>query len=172
VRRRLLLAMVAVALVLVPAAPASAHGGPLKLDVSGDGADGVVVRATFEDGHPAEPTIRLVLVAVGEGGRSVGPVQLTQSGEGRGFYNSGSMLAPGRWQIVVSAPEPNSARTEITYEARAPQTPLPVERVSPPASDDGGTWLWLALGLVAVAGAAFVGFLVMRRRVGAGSRHG
>jgi hypothetical protein len=163
--RRLLLAL-AFLLVLLPAAPASAHGGPLKLDVSGDGADGVVVRATFEDGHPAEPTIRLVLVATGEGGRSVGPVQLTQSGEGRGFYSSGSMLAPGRWRIAVSAPEPFATRAEVTYEARTPQAPLPVDQGAPPSSDGGGTWLWLAVGLLAVAGAAFVGFLLMRRPAG------
>jgi hypothetical protein len=162
--RRLALALVAVALVLVPAAPASAHGGPLKLEVSGDGADGVTVRATFADGHPAEPTIRLVLVATGEGGRSVGPVQLTQSGEGRGFYNTGSLLAPGRWQIVVSAPEPNASHAEIAYEARSPQTPIPVERGAPPASSGSGVWLWWAIGLLAVAGLAVAGFLVVRRR--------
>jgi hypothetical protein len=152
-------------LVLVPATPAAAHGGPLKLEVSGDGADGVVVRATFSDGHPAEPTIRLTLIATGEGGRSVGPVQLTQSGEGRGFYSTGAMLAPGRWQIVVTAPEPNPARAEIAYEARPPQTPQPVARGDAPRpDDDNGAWFWWALGLVGLAAAMFAGFVLVRRR--------
>ncbi|MEU8265320.1 hypothetical protein AB0C02_32555 [Micromonospora sp. NPDC048999] len=167
--RALLALLAALPLLLLPASPAAAHEG-LKLEVAGDGATGVTVRATYLDGHPVEDTVlRLVLTATGEGGRSAGPVQLNPAAEGRGFYSSGPVLSPGRWQVNVTGPDP-TARAAATVEARAAQSAPPAEPVAATGADpDGGTepgggslrWVVGGVATVALAGA---GVLLARRR--------
>ncbi|BCB88334.1 hypothetical protein [Phytohabitans suffuscus] len=162
---RLLAALAVVPLLaLWPAAPAAAHGGPLVLDAAGDGATGVTVRATYkQDGHPVDDQVlRLVLNATGDGGRQVGPVQLNPSNEGQGFYTSGPVLTPGRWTIVVTAPEPNAGRAEATVEARTAQTAPPPD----PESGDpgGGTWRWWVAGGALLLGTLIALALVSRHR--------
>lgn len=146
--RRLLAALAAVPLLaLWSAAPAAAHGGPVALDVAGDGATGVTVRATYkQDGHPVEDRVlRLVLNATGEAGRKVGPVQLNPANEGQGFYTSGTVLTPGKWTVVITSPEPNPATAEVQVEARVAQTaPAPAPASETPGS--GGTWHWWVAG--------------------------
>ena len=111
--RRVVPLLAGVLLALLPCAPASAHGSKVKLEVAGDGAAGVTVRAIYEDGHPVDDRIlRLVLTATGDGGRTAGPLQLNPAGEGRGFYASGSVLGRGRWTVVVTAPAAEAARAE------------------------------------------------------------
>ena len=90
--RPVLAALAAALVTLVPGPPALAHGGAITLDVAGDGAGGVTVRAVYEDDqHPVEEGLRLVLTATGEGGRAAGPIQLNPAAEGRGFYTSGAV---------------------------------------------------------------------------------
>jgi hypothetical protein len=161
--RTLLVALAAVPLLaLSPAAPAAAHGGPVVLDVAGDGATGVTVRATYKDGHPVDDRVlRLVLNASGEGGRAVGPVQLNPANEGQGFYTSGAVLTPGRWTVVVTSPEPNPGKGEATLEARVAQSAPPAAAAQRP-DEGGGTWPWLAAGALLV-GAALALVLTRRR---------
>lgn len=167
---RLLLALLAaLPLLLLPALPAAAHEG-IKLDVAGDGATGVTVRATYRDGHPVEDVLlRLVLTATGEGGRSAGPVQLNPADEGRGFYSSGPVLTPGRWQVTVAGPDPN-VRAAATVEARAAQSAPPAAPVAATAPEpDGGPepaggWLWWLVGGAAAVALAGTGLLLTRRR--------
>ncbi|MGN9907026.1 hypothetical protein ACTMTJ_05645 [Phytohabitans sp. LJ34] len=163
-----LLAVLAVVplLALWPAAPAAAHGGPLVLDVAGDGATGVTVRATYKkDGHPvADQVLRLVLNATGEGGRKVGPVQLNPANEGQGFYTSGPVLTPGRWTVVVVAPEPNAGKAEAAIEARVAQTAPPPAPASD-TSDGGGTWRWWVAGAALFLGTVIALAVVGRHRM-------
>jgi hypothetical protein len=153
--RRLATVVLAAALtVLVPAAPAAAHDGPVTLEVAGDGAGGVTVRAVFtKDRHPVEDGVRLVLTATGEGGRTAGPIQLNQAPEGRGFYASGTVLTPGEWTVTVSAPQPHPGKATVTVTARIAQT-RPAEPLAPPVDRGGGSlpygWLWWLLGGVLV----------------------
>jgi len=162
------------AVLLLGATPAAAHGGKIKLEVAGDGATGVTVRALYQsDGHPVEDKIlRLILTATADGGRTAGPFDLGPAAEGRGFYSSGAVLTPGRWTVVVTAPDPNVIRAESTVDARAPQaapTPAPTATSSAYGSEatvdrgnGGGTW-WTVAFLAALALAGVTLILVRRR---------
>lgn len=135
------------------------HGGPVTLTVAGDGAGGVTVRAVYKnDGHAAE-ALRLVLNAEGDTGRRAGPVQLNGSAEGRGFYSSGRLLTPGRWEVTVTSPEPNPGTATVTVNAVAPQSQPAVTRGPAGPAPDGAELRWwpaaaAALGVVVVAFAA------------------
>ncbi|GAA0913994.1 hypothetical protein GCM10009558_022450 [Virgisporangium aurantiacum] len=164
------------AVLLLGATPAAAHGGKIKLEVAGDGATGVTVRALYQsDGHPVEDKVlRLTLTATADGGRTAGPFDLGPAAEGRGFYSSGAVLTPGRWTVVVTAADPNVIRAESTVDARTPQAaPAASTPVSPDAtktttpetdaaSGSGGTW-WTVAFLVALALAGVTLILVPRR---------
>ncbi|MEU3458067.1 hypothetical protein ABZ671_31435 [Micromonospora sp. NPDC006766] len=167
--RALLALLAALPLLLLPALPAAAHDG-LKLEVAGDGATGVTVRATYLDGHPVEDVaLRLVLTATAEDGQSAGPVQLSPAGEGHGFYSSGPVLTPGRWQVTVTGPDP-TVRAAATVEARAAQSAPPAEPVAVTGSEsDGGTEpdggsLWWVVGGIAAVALVGAGVLFARRR--------
>jgi hypothetical protein len=151
---RVLAVLAAAVALLVPATPAAAHDGPVTLEVAGDGAGGVTVRAAFaEDGHPVEDGVRLVLTATGEGGRTAGPIQLAPAPEGRGFYASGPVLTPGEWTVTVSAPQPHPGKATAKLTARIAQT-RPAEPLAPPVDRRGDPlpygWLWWLLGGVLV----------------------
>lgn len=153
---------------LVPAGPASAHGGPVTVDVAGDGAGGVTVLATYQqDRHPVDETINLVLVATGESGRKVGPIQLRPTAEGRGFYATGDVLTPGAWQVTVTASQPSPVNVTVKVDARVAQT-------APPAQADSGLrrdqarsgrpgWWWV-VGAAAITVLVAAGAFVLRRR--------
>jgi len=141
------------------------HGGALKLQLGGDGAEGVTVRATYDDGHPLDSVVRMVLTATRAGGRSVGPIQLTPANEGLGFYSSGPVLSPGRWQVVVTAPKPTPGRAASVVDARAPQTAPPAPAVAARPADDAGGHAWLWWTIAGVGSAAVIGIgLALRRR--------
>ncbi|MCW6007162.1 hypothetical protein K1W54_21650 [Micromonospora sp. CPCC 205371] len=163
--RGILATLAAVSLLaLWPATPAAAHGGEVVLDVAGDGATGVTVRATYkQDGHPVDDRVlRLVLNASGEGGRRVGPVQLNPANEGQGFYSSGAVLTPGAWTVVITSPAPNPGRAEARVEARAAQT-APAPEAAPEAPAGGGTRYGWAAGAAVLLGAVIALALAGRR---------
>ncbi|MEO3927486.1 hypothetical protein ABGB07_26980 [Micromonosporaceae bacterium B7E4] len=163
-----LLCALFVAVGLVPAAPAVAHGGKIKLAVAGDGATGVTVQASYQDGHPVDNGVRLVLTATAEGGRTVGPLQLNPAGEGEGFYSTGPVLTPGPWQVTVTAPKPNPAEVRVVVQARAAQGAPPAPTpgaVGAPDPAGTTTWLWWVAGAaVALAAIATLGALLVRTR--------
>ncbi|MGV9977930.1 hypothetical protein ACWDUH_09640 [Micromonospora wenchangensis] len=159
--RALAAALVVAALVALPAGPAAAHGGKVKLTVAGDGAGGVTVMAVYADGHRLDQLVRLTLTAEGEGGRTAGPVQIEPSGEGQGFYSSGPLLSPGDWRVTVSAPAPYRSTATARVQARVAQSPSPVAAERPAAETreaGAGWWRWPAGGLavVVVAGSALL----------------
>ncbi|WP_329107174.1 hypothetical protein OG792_03220 [Micromonospora sp. NBC_01699] len=158
--RVLLAALALVPVLLLPTTPAAAFDGKLNLDVAGDGATGVTIRASYADGHQLETIVRLVLTATDGTGDTVGPVQLEPSGEGQGFYTTGPILSPGRWQVTVTAPAPNPAEAVVTVEAKAEQAaPKPAPNNPVALTKDrglrSGVW-WLIGGalLIAAAGSA------------------
>ncbi|MEO3744173.1 hypothetical protein [Plantactinospora sp. B5E13] len=167
----LLVTLVVAGLVtLGPAGPAAARDGKLRLAVAGDGATGVTVQLSYADtGDPVETGLRLVLRATGEGGRQVGPLQLGPAGEGRGFYSSGPILTPGRWEVSVRAPEPDPAEATVVVQARAPQSAPAVVADAPKRSeaDSGGStrnrWL-VGAGVVTMLALATLGVLGLRAR--------
>ncbi|MCA2216976.1 hypothetical protein [Jidongwangia harbinensis] len=157
-------------LATLPAAgPAWAHDTRLKLEVAGDGATGVTVRARHADGHPLDKPVRLVLTATAAGGRTVGPRQLEPAGEGQGFYASGPVLAPGSWRVTVSAPRPYTGETAVEVRARAAQSApaqaAPVSAARRTAAGESG-WRWWPVGLAVLAALAIVTLVVpvVRRR--------
>jgi hypothetical protein len=160
-------AALAIGMLLLPAAPAAAHGDKIKLEVAGDGANGVTVLARYEDGHPVDDRVlRLVLTATGDGGRRAGPIQLNPAPEGRGFYSSGAVLAPGRWSVVVTAPALDATRAGATIDTRLPQTARPPAAAAPDrtgAADRDGGRAWWMIGLLAAV-AVVVGGLVLATR--------
>jgi hypothetical protein len=152
--------------VLGGAGPAAAAArADVTLTVSGDGAGGVTVLASYAaDGRPFEQPLPLILTGTGDGGRSVGPLQLQPAAEGHGFYAATNILAPGRWQIVVTANQPQPLRAEAVIEARPAQVaPPPEELVAPPAAGGQPRWVWLATVPVAALLLA-TGFGLWRRR--------
>lgn len=155
------------AFVVLGLAPGTAYAdvpGDLKLEVAGDGAEGVTVRALGADGRPAEGDIRLVLTATAEGGRTVGPLQLNAASEGRGFYASGPVLSPGTWTVVVTGPGASPVKASAVVSSRPAQSPPPaaaVRTVSPPSSSSH--WWWWGLA-AAVGAAAFAVTAVVRLR--------
>ncbi|GAA3228779.1 hypothetical protein [Nonomuraea helvata] len=106
-------------LMLVLGAPAaSAHGGPIKLEVTGDGADNVNVLVTYKkDGHPVTEIIEATLKATSADGRSFGPVPLRSAPEGQNLYHSAEPLPSGEWRVTVTATEPSKAKATVKVQA-------------------------------------------------------
>ena len=164
---RILIALAASGLsVLFAATPAAgAVRADITLTISGDGASGVTVLASYAaDGRPFEQPLPLVLTGTGDGRRTIGPLQLQPAAEGRGFYSAANILAPGRWEVVVTANQPQPLRAEAVIEARPAQTAPPPEEVLAMPADSGlPRWVWIAavpLAALLLAG----GFLLWHRR--------
>ncbi|MEQ4721754.1 hypothetical protein [Nonomuraea sp. B19D2] len=106
-------------LTLVLGAPAaSAHGGPIKLEVTGDGADNVNVLVTYKkDGHPVTEIVEATLTATSADGRSLGPVPLRSAPEGQNLYHSAEPLPSGEWRVTVTATEPSKAKATVKVKA-------------------------------------------------------
>ncbi|SEU47215.1 hypothetical protein [Nonomuraea wenchangensis] len=117
---------------LVLCAPAAhAHGGPIKLEVTGDGADNVNVLVTYEkDGHPVTEIVAATLTATSSDGRAFGPVPLRSAGEGQNLYRSAEPLPSGEWRVTVRATEP--AKAKKTVKVKAGVVAAPVAETSAP----------------------------------------
>ena len=131
-------------LTLVLGAPAaSAHGGPIKLEVTGDGADNVNVLVTYKkDGHPVTEIVEATLSATSSDGRSLGPVPLRSASEGQNLYHSAEPLPNGEWDVTVTATEPSKAKATVKVKAGvvavspvAVTAPTP-DRATAPARND------------------------------------
>lgn len=123
--RRAAMAVLIVLLAMVggtlAAGPAAAHGGPIKLEVGGDGADRVTAVVSWKrDGHPVTETVDLSMTAVSTDGRLYGPVELVSSGEGRSFYVSARPLPRGTWRVTATATTPGRARATATVTSSDP----------------------------------------------------
>ncbi|MFY1704385.1 hypothetical protein ACN28G_22085 [Micromonospora sp. WMMA1923] len=144
--------------------------GELKLVVAGDGATGITVQARYaDDDRPLDHMVRLVVTATGEGGRSLGPLQIEPSGEGQGFYTTGPVLTPGRWQVTVTGPAANPGSATAEVEARPAASPPPAPAVdSRQAAVENGSGLLRTVGLavIVLVVLAVAGILLTARRRG------
>lgn len=183
--RRLLVvfaALLTAALVAV-GSPASAHGGPINVEVSQDGLGGVYVFFFYEeDAHP----IQAILAATVEGrsstGEVVAPIPLSSASQGVGIWETApGAFAPGQWEITVKISDPtlyeetvamqitladvvdddeiaaanSAANAASTAESSAAASTDPVAMV--------GQWWPLALGVGVIVIAGIVVVLVARR---------
>ncbi|SPL89880.1 unnamed protein product [[Actinomadura] parvosata subsp. kistnae] len=143
-----LLTLLLAGLALVLGAPAAAaHGGPIELEVTGDGADNVNVLVTYKkDGHPVTEIVEATLKATSSDGRSFGPVPLRSAPEGQNLYHAAEPLPSGEWRVTVVATEPSKAKATVKVKAgaitaapaasapaaAAPATPAPSQAATPP----------------------------------------
>ncbi|XVQ83695.1 hypothetical protein ACQP2K_33395 [Microbispora siamensis] len=116
---RYTIALLLAGLALMLGAPAaSAQGGPIKLEVTGDGADNVNVLVTYkEDDHPVTAIVMATLVAKSADGRSFGPVPLRSAPEGQNLYHAAEPLPAGEWKVTVKATEPSKASKTVKVKA-------------------------------------------------------
>ncbi|SDJ21345.1 hypothetical protein [Nonomuraea jiangxiensis] len=176
-------------LMLVLGAPAAlAHGGPIKLEVTGDGADNVNVLVTYKkDGHPVTKIVAATLIATSADGRSFGPVPLRSAPEGQNLYHSAEPLPDGEWKVTVTATEPSKAKATVTVKAGtvavapvavtaptpAPATPSARNKAAAPATvmnDEGGAMgIPLKIGIIVLVAllalATWMGLARRRNRV-------
>ncbi|MEV4459782.1 hypothetical protein [Microbispora sp. NPDC049633] len=178
------LAVLLAGLALTLGAPAaSAHGGPIKLEVIGDGDHNVNVLVTYkEDKHPVTEIVEATLTATSADGRTFGPVPLRSAPEGQNLYRAAEPLPSGEWKVTVKATEPAKASKTVTVKAgavdvvpEAPATTLTPEKAAAAGSvlsdraaaqdaDDSG--MPLKIGIIAVVVVIAVAALVfiLRRR--------
>ncbi|MFI7422555.1 hypothetical protein [Nonomuraea sp. NPDC049684] len=145
---------------LLTAPAASAHRGPIKLEVTGDGGHNVNVLVTWkEDGHPVTDVVEATLTANSSDGRSFGPVQLRSSSEGQNLYTSPEPLPSGTWKVTVTATKPAKARATTKVKA-ADLAATPVAATSPAPRATGAAALAdredadgtpFTIGIIAVA---------------------
>jgi len=156
IRRALLLA---VALVVLGATPAWAHGGPIAIDVRGDGGQGITATVVYErDGHAVTEQVDLTYTAVSANGKTVGPYPLTASAEGQSFYVSRNPLPLGDWTVTVTATHPSTASKTV------PVTSAELPPVSPAPAPSGLSTTTLVAIPVAVAVLALAVAFALRRR--------
>ncbi|MEU7694739.1 hypothetical protein OHB01_32495 [Microbispora hainanensis] len=164
-------------LVLMLGAPAaSAHGGAIKLEVTGDGADNVNVLATYKkDNHPVTEVVEATLTATSTDGRSFGPVPLRSAPEGQNLYHSAEPLPSGEWEVTVTATEPSKAKVkakvkagEIAASPVAAVGPAPAQSkaaAAAAADEESATGMPFKIGIIVlVALLAVVAFIALARR--------
>lgn len=161
IRRLLVTAATLLAAVLLGAAPALAHGGPIEIDVRGDGGQGVTASVRYVRDHHAVPgEVRMTYTAVATDGKVVGPLAMRASAEGQAFYEAEDPLPLGDWTVTVTATHPSTATTTVTVtSARLPQAAA----ASTPAPGGGSTVALVAVP-VGVAVVALAITLYLRRR--------
>lgn len=163
IRRALVVAATLLAAVLLGATPAWAHGGPLALDIRGDGGQGVTATVTYaRDHHYVTEEVRLTYTAVSTEGETIGPVRMTASPEGQSFYLSKEPLPVGDWTVTVTATHPSTAtKTILVTSAELPQA-ADASTVPAPAGMSTATLVAIPIAVAVVAMA--VALVVRRRR--------
>lgn len=166
-----LLAALAVVL-LGTAAPAWAHGGAIRLEVTGNGADRVNTVVTWKkDGDPVTDPVDLTLVArPASGGPQVGPIRMMSSPEGQSFYVSQRQLPKGIWRVTVTATTPAkaSATKTITMNGPTPPSMLHQQDARTDTGGHGATALLPVAGLIAAIAITVAVIIGMARH----QRHG
>ena len=162
IRRLLVVAATLFAAVLLGAAPAQAHGGPIQLDVRGDGGQGVTATVTYvKDGHAVPGEVRMTYTAVSSSdGAVVGPVSMVASAEGQAFYQAKEPLPVGEWTVTVTATHPSAATKTITVTAAELVQPAAASTPAP----SGTSTVTLVVVPVAVAVVALAITFYLRRR--------
>ncbi len=164
IRRLLVVAAGFLAAVLLGAAPAWAHGGPIQLDVRSDGGTGVTASVTYvKDGHAVPGEVRMSYTAVSStDGTVVGPVTMRASAEGQAFYQASEPLPLGEWTVTVTATHPSTATKTITVKSA--ELPRPAAASTPaPSGPSTATLVGIPVAVAVVALA--VTFYLRRRRL-------
>jgi hypothetical protein len=161
IRRILVVAATLLTAVLLGAAPAWAHGGPIELDVRSDGGQGVTASVRYIRDHHAVPgEVVMTYTAVATDGTVVGPVDMRASAEGQSFYLAKDPLPKGDWTVTVTATRPTAATKTVSISSvdlppvTAPATPAP----------ESTSMVTMVAIPVAVAVIAVVVALLLRRR--------
>jgi len=161
IRRLLVVLATLCAAVLLGAAPAWAHGGPIQLDVRSDGGQGVTATVTYvKDGHAVPDEVKMTYTAVSTQGKVLGPVGMRASNEGQAFYLAQDPLPVGDWTVTVTATHPSAATKTVTVES----VPLPPVTATPVPAPSGMSTVTLVAIPVAVALVALAITVVLRRR--------
>ncbi|MER6945827.1 hypothetical protein ABT294_17525 [Nonomuraea sp. NPDC000554] len=125
--------LLAVLVLLLGAPAADAHGGPIVLEVAGDGDHGVNVVVTWKkDRHPVRDTVIGTVSATSTDGRSFGPVKLVSAPEGQNLYRAAQPLPTGEWRVTVTAAEPSRAKKTVDVIARDIAAPEPSQAAGAP----------------------------------------
>lgn len=143
---------------MLMATPAWAHGGPVDVEVHGDGGQGLNVRAVYRnDQHPvSDQALDLSFTAVSADGTTMGPLRLIAANEGQGLYLTSAPLPAGHWTVTVTLAAPYQVYPSVGVDARVLATP--------PARAAGGVNLALLIGGgVLVLGLAVALGLLLRR---------
>jgi hypothetical protein len=162
-RRLALLVGAVLATVLATTGMARAHGGPIAIEVQGDGGQGVTAAASYvRDHHPVPVEMDLKFTAVSAAGKTMGPVTMKASNEGRGFYVSTKKLPVGKWTVTMTATFPSAAtKTASVDSAILPPPPAPpAPRGVPAMAIVAGS----AAVVAVLAAMAFFGAVLIRRR--------
>jgi hypothetical protein len=162
IRRLLVVAATLFAAVVLGAAPAWAHGGPIQLDVRSDGGQGVTATVTYvRDGHAVPGEVRMTYTAVSSSdGEVIGPVELRASAEGQAFYQAKEPLPLGDWTVTVTATHPSTATKTVTVTSAE----LPPVGAAPVPAPAGMSTVTMVAIPVAVAVVALAITVFLRRR--------
>lgn len=161
IRRALVVAATLLTAVLLGAAPAWAHGGPIELDVRGDGGQGVTASVRYVRDHHAVPgEVRMTYTAVSTGGEVVGPVTMRASAEGQAFYQARDPLPLGDWTVTVTATHPSAATKTVSVTSAE----LPPADAAPAPGPAGMSTVTMVAVPVAVALVALAVTVLLRRR--------
>ena len=148
--------------VLATTGMSRAHGGPIAIEVQGDGGQGVTAAASYvRDHHPVPVEMDLKFTAVSADGDTLGPVPMKASNEGRGFYLGTKKLPVGKWTVTMTATFPSPATRTVTVDSAAPPPPAPPAPQGPPLM---AIVAGSAAAVVVVAAIAFFGAVLIRRR--------
>jgi hypothetical protein len=158
------------AVLVLAAAPASAHGAA-AVTIHADGAGAVWVTAEWSDGHPITDAVAAVLTATSDTGQRIGPVPLRRSAARLDAVVPPDPLGAGDWQVVVdmAAPALGHCQTALRVGPGAPATDKRCASTALPAptpATDPKRPVWLLLTGLALLAAALVGLWVFRRRPG------
>jgi hypothetical protein len=160
---------------MLGAGPASAHGGPIQLNVASDAAGGIIVGAIYtEDEHVVTEIMDLVATAVSSTGEEVGPIALMSASEGIGLWESPEpFMSEGDWTVTVTTSSPSSATVSVPISVRpiadavvpgaAQESAAPLEAT--PASGLS-VLLWIIAGAVVFAVLLGMAITIRRRREG------
>ncbi|MEJ5869064.1 hypothetical protein WDV85_15075 [Pseudokineococcus sp. 5B2Z-1] len=133
--RALVVLLGVLAVLLGAPGAAQAHGGPIVVDVAGDGAGGLTLVATWrEDGHPVGPEVEFTGRATGPEGRVVDDIAFELLPEGEAFRAAPAVLPAGEWTVELRASE----GSDETFEAVVTSTGLPTPTPTATEAAEGG----------------------------------
>ncbi|MGA5820116.1 hypothetical protein ACPC54_19895 [Kitasatospora sp. NPDC094028] len=107
----------ATAAALPSAAPAAAHGGTVRLELSGTPGGHVRTLATWADDHdPVTEGFTGTVAATASDGRTAGPWRLVSVPDQPGAYTTRESLPAGHWRVSVACTSPAPGHDERDFD--------------------------------------------------------